>query len=264
MSSMGPWHGQFELSEGSAGRWRIGPLSLWIQRLKGEWRIARETAEDPLDGGLELEIPAHVDDLLTRETVDRFGMSADSRALEVAPATADRSVVARPEKPFYLPGGERVTVFVGSPLWVKISVGSPPVLLLDQPIFRPSDTWFGPTTMEGELCYASRTYLFLNLKSVPRRPHRALTVVTILNRSDTQLNIESLNLPVSRRYLYRGSDGQLWTQDVIFERDRDGDFAALRSKKLPPSRVKDASLVAGPRHDGEENVVMRAFSEIFS
>lgn len=264
MSSIEPWHGQFELPEGSAGRWRIGPLSLWIQHLQGEWRIARETAEDALDGGLELEIPTTVDDLLAKEMVDRFGMSADSKVLEVAPATADRPVVARPEKPFYLPKGEQVTVFVGSPLWVKISVGSPPILLLDQPIFRPSDTWFGPTTMEGELCYGSRTYLNLNLESVPRRPHRALTVVTIQNRSDTQLNIESLKLPVTRLTLYRGTDGQLWTQDVTFERDRDGDFAALRIKNRAPSRARDAAPVAEPREHGEENVVMRTFSEIFS
>ena len=258
------WHGQFELSEQQTGRWRIGPLSLWIQRLAGEWRIARESAEDPTDSSLELEIPAEVDELMNKEVVDRFAVSGDSGALEVMPALADRPVVARPAKPFHVPQGQQVTVFVGSPLWVKISAGTPPIQLMDQPIFRPSDTWFGPSTMEGELCYASLTYLRLNLESVIRRPHWALTVVKILNRSDTQLDIELLKLPVSRLTLYHGPDGQLWTQDVTFERDKDGDFAALRIQNAAPSFAQDAALLAGPRQSGEENVVMRAFSALFS
>jgi len=259
-----PWHGRFQLAEDSVGRWRIGPLSLWVQRLRGEWRIARETVDDPMDGNLELEIPADVDDLLTKKVVDRFGVAGDSGDLEMMPALADRPVVARPAKPFHVPQGQQVTVFVGSPLWVKISAGTPPIQLLDQPIFRPSDTWFGPSTMEGELCYASRTYLRLNLEGVIRRPHWALTVVKILNRSDTQLNIELLKLPVSRLTLYQGSDGQLWTQDVAFKRDKDGDSATLRIQKAAPSFAQDAALLAEPRQSGEENVVMRAFSAIFS
>ena len=259
-----PWYGRFELQGCQVGKWRIGPLTLWIQRLQGEWRIAQQTTEDPMDDGLALQIPADEGDLLRMDAVDRFGVEGQSPLVELSPALADRPVVARPEKPFHVPAGEKVTVFVGSPLWVTITAPPAAAPLLDQPIFRPSDTWFGPTTMEGELCYASRTYLRLNLETVVRRPHRALTVVNILNRSETSLSIESLKLPVARLTLYQSADGQLWTQDVTFERDKDGDFAALRVRKRTPGHAGDATLVAQPRQTNGDNPVVRAFSAIFS
>ena len=40
ISKQSPWWGEFDVPHGSIGRWRIGPTDLWIQRLRGEWRLA--------------------------------------------------------------------------------------------------------------------------------------------------------------------------------------------------------------------------------
>ena len=50
------WWGTFELPEGEARRWRVGPVTLWIQRLRGEWRVLHEHADDPLATPLEVAI----------------------------------------------------------------------------------------------------------------------------------------------------------------------------------------------------------------
>lgn len=259
------WHGHFQIPEETAGFWQIGPMSLWIQHLRGEWRIARETGCDPLSEAIELTLPTEIDSLLNKEIFDRFSAINNSDSVGIMPALADRSIVARPEKPFHIPKGGKATVFVGSPLWFQVSVGSPDsLLLLDKPIFRPSDTWFGPNSREGELCYASRSFLRISLDKLPRRPHRAFTAVNILNCSNTQLDIESLNLPVSQLTLYKDADGQLWTQDVTFERNKDGGFASFRTKSSAPSYANNAVILAEPRQKGVDNMVVRAFSAMFS
>ena len=93
---------------------------------------------------------------------------------------------------------------------------------------RPSDTWFGPSTLEGELCYESKTAVRFNLDNVPRRPHRAISVVRIRNRTDTQLSLERLKIPLPNLSLFGTEDGQLWTESITLERDEDGENATVK------------------------------------
>jgi hypothetical protein len=154
-------------------------------------------------------------------------------------------------------------VFVSSPLWVRIEVGDPPVKLQEIPIVRPSDTWFGPTTMEGELCYASRTYARLNLENIPVRVHRAITQIIIDNKADTQLLVERLNLPVPFLSLFEASNGFLWTEAVAMIRTRDTGMAAFQIGKRPPEEASAAKLVSEPREKPDQNMVIRAFGALF-
>ena len=123
--------------------------------------------------------------------------------IALTPALADRPVVARPEKPFCLPAGAEAVVYVSSPLWVVLSTAQD-LKLAEIPIVRPSDTWLGPSTREGELCYASRTFLRLSLDNLPRRPHRATSMVRILNHADTALPLRALKLPAPPIWLCTG------------------------------------------------------------
>jgi len=178
----GAWWETGRFPVGTAGRWRIGPLELWIQRLEGEWRIASEQGDDPLDDALEREVPCVIDGVLDRESTERYASNSKTEVIRLAAALADRSVVTRSDKPLHVPPGEEISVFVSSPLWVRIEAGEPGKLLRELPVFRPSDTWFGPNTREGELCYASRTHHRLRLEQIPARPHRAVTSVLVRNR----------------------------------------------------------------------------------
>jgi hypothetical protein len=267
MAAFVEWWGRRRVPVGSAGRWRIGPLSLWIQRLEGEWRIANETGDDPLDVSMQEDLPADVGDLLEKDGVARFVTAGKSEEVVLSAALADRSVVTSSEQPLSVPPGEEVTVYVSSPLWVRIETGKPAKLLCEIPVFRPSDTWFGSDTTEGELCYASRTFHRVRLEDVPVRPHRATTAVKIKNRARSMLALERMQVPVTHLALYRASDGRLWTQDVVFERESDDDFVSLRlGGRGKPAAVGsgEGKLVAGPRVQPSGGIVVRAFSSLFS
>jgi len=162
------WWGRRRVPVGSSGRWRIGPLTLWIQRLDGEWRIAHDSSGDPQDVSLQEELPADAGDLLLMDGVTRYVVAGKSEEIVLSAALADRAVVTSSEKPLGVPPGEQVSVYVSSPLWVRIETGRPAKLLCELPTFRPSDTWFGPNTIDGELCYASRTFRSGRIAQPPR------------------------------------------------------------------------------------------------
>jgi hypothetical protein len=267
MAAAVEWWGRRRVPVGSAGRWRIGPLTLWIQRLEGEWRVAHETGDDPLDVSLQEDLPAEVGDLLEKENVTRFVIAGKSEEVVLSAVLADRPVVTSSEQPLSVPPGEEVAVYVSSPLWARVETGKPAKLLCELPTFRPSDTWFGPDTTEGELCYASRTFHRVRLEDVPVRPHRATTAVKIRNRARSMLSLERMQVPVMHLALYRAPDGRLWTHDVVFEREGDDNFVALHlGGRGKPGAVGpgEARQVAGPRVQPSGNIVVRAFSSLFS
>lgn len=255
--------GELQLRPGEPQRVQIGPLLLNLQRLPGEWRIAREQVDTSEDGVGSPELGIEPEDLLKHEGMERFAVSTDDNAVSVLPVLADRPVVARPEYPFHLPAGEEVTVFVSTPLWARILVGEPPKKLVEVPVSRPSDTWFGPSTREGEVCYASRTFLRLTLDNVPIRPHRAITTLQLRNQAHDDLFLKALKLPVHHLALYAAPGGRIWTQDVTMERSGKGSMGALKLRDRTPRLAPDAVHLSDPRQDPEGKILLRAFSALF-
>lgn len=259
MSVANIWWGPREVPLGSCGRWRIGPAVLWIERLHSEWRLATESAPD--DDAVDVAVPAEAPDLLELDTVMRFGMSSDGAEITLQPRLADRPVVTRPRKPFFVPPRESVTLFVGSPVWVALSLDAD-VELTELPIRRPADTWFG-SPIDGELCYASHTGCRLRREEVPIRPHRALSKVRVVNRASTGFVLERMQLPVEYLELYRAVDGSLWSQDVELVRAEADAPTPMSIQPGAPELAEDGELVAGPRkHDGG-NVLVGAFTALF-
>lgn len=261
------WWGIFELAPDSTGRWRIGPATLLVQRLTQEWRVIIETGGDPARADVDIEIPATLPaeqrDLVMRDQVRRFGVSASSGRVTLAAQLAALPVVAAPERPVEIPADDEITVYVGSTIWVSISVGEPSRQLLELPLMPVSDTWFGPSPRVGELCYASRTHCRLDLAALPMLPHRAITSVQVRNRASTPLILEQLKLPVPYLALYLSSEGGLWTQDVTLERS-ERDLSPLQVRQGVPKNAHDAVLVAQARKQLTDNVMVRAFSSLFS
>lgn len=238
-------------------------MSLWIARLPGEWRIAYESGLALVDAA-STEVAAVAQATATdHPSAKRFAARDELTSVELAPRTADRPVVSRPDAPFLVPAGEAVVLYVSTPLWVSIHSGPSDQALIDFPILRPSDIWFGPPTAHGELCYAGRTYCRLRLDEVPPLPHRALTAVRIRNRAKDALALERLKLPVESLGLFVDDEERIWTHDVNLERDADGDFAAVRIDDQPPSHARRTTLIATARTPPTPNVVSRVFGSLF-
>jgi len=240
------WWGEFELEEGELAHWLVGPLELWIRRTNQDWRYGSKRSDNFKEDRLEIDVPwkaRGVEDKLPEEQA-RFGVAKTDSKIELAPRLADRPVVARPAVPFFVPPGEKVDVFLSTPLWVQLSVGKR--ALAEFPCARPSDTWFGSNT-RGELSYALRTLLRRNLANVELRPHRAISCLSIENVSKENLALERLSLPVPQLSLFASPTGSLWTEHVSVRNEEDGDLSEVSLGKGPPREAGSGKLIAPPR-----------------
>ena len=192
-------------------------------------------------------------------TLTRYATASDTTKLHILPVLPDRTVVTRPENPLTILPGTRVTLYVGSPVWARLLQGHDE-MLGDVPVSPPKEAWLGPSTREGELCYATHTYGRLSLDEVAHAPHRVMTAVTIENRAQQPFMCERVNLPVRRLSVYASADGRLWTESVTLERE--GELANLVVDPKPPPIAAQASRVTGPR-DLDGGGLFRAFGTLF-
>jgi hypothetical protein len=257
------WWGEFALVENETRHWQIGPSLLWLSHLNHEWRLYHKQLENPLETTLKIYLPASADEIDQTTTQNRFSFSKTTETIQLMPSLADRPIIIRPEHTFYVPSQESVMLYVSTPIWINLQAHKPLKDLLEFPSYRPSDTWFGPSTLEGELCYAARTTAKLNLSELEFRPHRAITPIRIRNRASEPLKLERVKVPLPYLSLYAAEDQRLWTQLVSFERQDDGDFAQLNLAKTAPPEAGPCKRLAKPRHEPGKNVVVRTFSKLF-
>ncbi len=258
------WWGQYQFALNQTGNWQVGASSLAITRLKTEWQIQHleQALPEEEQNGWSVDLPGSRLD--GDATVRRHLFQNTSSNLGLQPALADRPVVSRPVTAVHLSPGAKVTIFVSSPIWIVVSTTKPDVVLFDIPHQRPSDTWFGPSTWEGELCYAVRTRARLSLEEIQHRPHRAVTSINIHNKEEQIMLLERLNLPVRHLTLYTDADGMLWTSDVTVVTEETMASAELHIDRGTPRYANAAKLVTKPRDRAESHVVRRALHTIFS
>jgi hypothetical protein len=251
------------LGEGQHGRWRIGPLSLWVARRASEWWIASK-AESAQSGHVDVESPSLVPLPEAPEvTVQRIGMSEPGAAIRLQPALADRPVVAHPQVPLQVLPADEVSIYLSTPLWVQIVAVTTGRTLVEIPTYRPSDTWLGPTPVEGELCYASKTSARLTLEDIPLHPIRAQTEVRLRNQSEEPIVLERISIPAPAFSLYLDASGFLWTEPMTVVREAGGATAQVTLGDAPPAVAASAKRLAEPRTRSSRNVLIRAFSALF-
>lgn len=252
----GIW-GPIDLDKDSAYGWHIGPLLLWAERLSQEVRISYKSGTDPSES--TVSGPNKVTEPLPEDlATTRFASGEMNGRLLFEPALADRNTVVRPDTPFSLLPGGNIDLFITTPLWVRVDARKPKQALLDIPTFRPSDTWFGPSTIEGELCYAGRTHARLTLAKVDRHAARAITVIRLKNLTEDPMEIDKVNIPIPHLALYETDDGTFWTQGVSATWTKEEDRARVTLQKGPPPESKGAKLVSPPRRKESPNIMVRA------
>lgn len=257
------WWGDYEFPVGNSGRWRIGPLRLHVARLRNEWLVHTWSSDDASDATIEIEVPS-ASTPLADTVANRFVQRQTVSRLVLGGRLADRPVVTKPAVPLSVPGGEEVTLHVGSPIWVQVAVGDPPQHLLEIPSHRPSDTWAGPNTREGHACYASRTLAQLEFADCVIRPHRAITEVHVRNRAEDTLLIEQLQLPAPLLALYATAGGALLTPPVTLTRDGRQHAARL---EIGEPRAPDGgplTRIGEPREVVGSNMIAQVFGRLWN
>ncbi|TNF33404.1 MAG: hypothetical protein EP329_08330 [Deltaproteobacteria bacterium] len=258
-----PWGRPLELAVGASARFRVGPLTVVVQRLADEWRAAWETEADPLATGSSAECPCEGLSLAEDDAIHRFVIHDAPGRFTLLPRLADRAMVVRPARPFRLLPGAHADIFVSTALWVVMELAPTRHVLFDVPVSRPSDTWFGPSTIEGELCYVSRTSARLDLASLQLRPGRAVTRIHVENKSGAALNLERVHLPAPELQPFVDADGQVWTQPVEVALDAHGG-AEVRYGTSPSRHAPAAVAVGVPRQSPRRHLFARALSALWT
>ncbi len=258
------WWGEYALEELQTGRLHVGPAEIWIQNLEDEWRIGRVAPGGPFDAHNEVTFPSETPEWDTCEEIYRIASTAGTGALTVVPMLPDRPVITTAEHPLKIPARQEATIYVSVPLWLQIVHGPSRDVLVDLPLFRPSDSWFGPTTMEGELCYASRMPYRTMIQNVPLWPHRAITAIVVKNRSETTLQIDRVKLPVRHlSVFFDAKRDRIVTESVMFKQMGAGDVVELSIDNKEGRAGRGREPLSSPREKLDHRISMRAFQSLF-
>ncbi len=267
MDGRSGWWGTYDVPAGGGLVWSIATRRTWVRRAPCEWQVATlVTPQEGPDGPVGEASPRVLE---TAEAPDpvaelrRFGFRESPGTLRIHPVLADRPLVVDARTPFALTPGEELTLYVGQPVWARFLVGPPEVSLLEFPIVRPHDTWFGANTRAGDLCYAEKIGARMELANLVIRPHRAISVVHIQNRASTQLALEKLELPSPNMSLFADGQGRLWTEAVTIERREDGEDAVIRLDRGAPPQAASPRIVGGPRAALARGGLSRVFGGVF-
>lgn len=245
------WWGDYEIGVGGTRTWEISRLTLWAacrpQEVQLAWRHDPDGADRlSLDGA---ESPPEGAEVL------RWAVNAPG-TLKLRPLQPDRPIVVRPTSELRVPPGQQTSVFVGTPAWVEVSHDGS--ALAEVPTQQLSDTWFGPSTLDGELCYASTTAARLGLIHPLERPARVLTEIRVANRGHDMLEIERVQIPLPNLPLYRTDDHALWTPSVSLVRTASDPLAEVKVAAAPPPEAKATHRVREPRRRGDLAISIHA------
>lgn len=245
---------------------RIGTMQLYLQRQAKQWLIATESHSD--DASLPVQqlsldmFPGHLQP-------QRYMFAKSSSVCRLVPLLLDRPVVVKTLQPVRIPPGEQATFYISSPVCIRVLLPAADTLtseliLTDIAVQRLSDTWFGPSTQVGELCYADKTHARHNKAELKVRPHRAITPVQIQNMSEHMLALDKISIPVPYLSLYGDLDGSLWTDSLIIQHKNIQSLASFKIDKLASRKPQAAILLSPARKAAEKHSLFRAFTDMLS
>jgi hypothetical protein len=256
------WWRSYPLPVGAQGRWALGPLHLGAEHLPSEIRLSWLAVGGWQTDTISVEHPCADPPHAAGAEISRFALQSREVDLTLRPVLPDRPIVARPATTLWVLGRQRVDLFVSTPLWLEANLGGAADPLLCIPSVRLSDTWFGPSPGQGELCYSTRTQARLDVTKLPRHPMRAVTRVTIDNRGAGPVRVERIKLPTQLLGLYATPDDRFWTTSIELEPPAVEGTTRVRLR-APEGGADDRFEVASkPRHLQHTNMFERALSAL--
>lgn len=259
----GAWRQPYKLESGQTQYHELGHVQLWVTLLDLEWQVRLRTLEAQGDPSAWTERVGHVLPSLDVPLQRFIRPENDGGTITFVPAVASLPTVIRPFQPMTIPAGGRCVIYVGTMVWMKVCVGPNETPLTEIPLSTPLMTWVGRNTMEGELCYSSSTFARLVLEAVPKRPWRAVTPVTIINRRSEPLLLERFSLPTPLLSLHQNERAQLWTPGVTVECETDMNSASLRVDTTLLPAAGNCRKVGDAREKSSRGRLVRAFDRMF-
>ncbi len=209
---MQTWWKQHTWAVQETAGWQLANLNLYISRLEREWQFRMQRPDFISEDRYDWQFLGTVDEA-PQQHIDliRYVCFKTEPSLVLRPVLADRPMVTRPAHSILIAPQVSVTLYISTPVWIQVVGQSSTLPLLDIPVNRPTDSWFGGSTREGDLCYATRIFGRLQLSELEQRPFRAITPVRIYNAGDTPFPLKRLSVPVQMLPLHVSESGRLWT-----------------------------------------------------
>jgi hypothetical protein len=245
----------FELSDDTLRTWQAGDLTCWYRRRCREVLLSfshsdvYQQSDPPPDPGPEV-------------VWNRWSLSGDIDWIKVSPIFPDRAMIIKPEVTFRVLKQVKTRFFVRVPLWVRFEVqsGNESTALIDIPTVNLSRTWFGDF-VEGEVCYWISSGVQSRIEPDPFRPFLAICPLLVTNRSDNDLSITKINLPVPHLSLFF-HQGQLWADDTTIVFKGEGEISQIQMEGKAPAEAALATMITPPRTPTKKSFSTRAFASL--
>jgi hypothetical protein len=255
------WWGEFNFELQTKKCWSVGERAILIQRKESEWNTWNlESKEEDSDIFVSEGEKFNIDN---SSDIGRFLEKNTSQTLKVFPLLADRPVVARPTSPLTILAGEKIQLFISTPIWFYAETHPSGKCLVDKPFWRPSDSWFGSSTIDGQLCYAKYTSAKTKLDELDLHPHRATTSIMVVNSHNKALTINRINVPVNYLHLYSDDKNQLWTSRITIEIENDSSDVELIIEKGSSAEFEPLNFISNPRISSDHGKLIRRISNLF-
>ncbi|HBY87779.1 MAG TPA: hypothetical protein DEO86_18140 [Colwellia sp.] len=255
------WWGEFNFEHHTTKCWSVGERAILIKRKATEWNTWNlESKEEDSDIFVSEGENFNVDN---SAVIGRFLEKNTSETLKVFPLLADRTVIARPSSPLTILAGEKIQLFISTPIWFYAETLPSGKCLVDLPFWRPSDSWFGRSTIDGQLCYAKYTSAKTQLDELDLHPHRATTSIMVVNSHHKALTINRVNVPVNYLHLYSDDKNQLWTSRITIEIENESSDVELIIEKGFSGEFEPVTFISTPRLSSEHGKLIRRISNLF-
>jgi len=258
------WWGEYRIPLNQLKQISIGSLSVYLQRYENEWQAVHSLMNmEEEKNSIQCEF-ADADTLPLGAEIERKAFARTTETVRIRPMIPPRPIVSSPVSPFKVPPKQSITIFISLPVWVRFEVGHPPVTLIETWTQKLSDTWFGPSSQQGELCYANKTSCCLRLDDIDFKTNRAITPVTIHNQSQETIHLKKISMPVTNLSIFTNEKKQLWTSPVKVEMLKSDETVNVKIEEKFPSFAGKSIILEKPRKDLQEGAMTRAISAIFS
>jgi hypothetical protein len=255
------WWGEFTFELQEKKCWSVGERAIVLRREAAEWNTWNiESEEEDNDIVVSDGACINVDDMTI---TGRFLEKNTSEKIKVSPLLADRTVIARPSSPLTILAGEKIQLFISTPIWFYAETFPNGKCLVDLPFWRPSDSWFGGSTIDGQLCYAKYTSAKTKIDELELHPHKATTPIMVINSHNKELTINRINVPVNHLNLYSDDKNQLWTSRITIEIADDSADIELVIDKNVSAEFEPLTFISSPRISSEHGRLIRRISNLF-
>ena len=247
--------GEFFLNDQEIKVWQIGSAILWMKKVEKEFWIAVKHLDETKP------IPKDAVDQIEELIWSRWQLPQQASAFHLIPSFPDRSVVVKPEHPFYIAQKAKAIIYIRVPLWIRVSANKDKTILItDVPTVVLSKTWFGDF-IDGELCYwiTSGAQQSFDLKL--SKPFQAICEVNIHNDSSDILFVEKICLRVRNLTVFE-KDQRYFSDQVSLTFKGMQTGSEIRMSGKAPSIAPDARKIGEPRVQPPQGFIARSFISI--